>query len=1232
MASDLKRYRLNKMIKDQGVDILCLQETHKSKRDVRPLMKSSDWSLQIESRGTNKARGVAILLHSRMNIDVLEQCKDRDGRFIFVKFRMNGKKYTLACIYAPNKGQTLFLNRTFQRLQSFYEGDLLIAGDLNNDIRENKKLNLKKWKLKEVFSLLQDEKHPTFFSKRYKKFSCIDHILVKETNDMEVNRVETGAIWISDHAPLLVEIGLEEEQKVRRWRFNSRIFLQQKDREDLIRGIQKYFKENKGSAEEDIIWDAAKAVIRGICISKEIHFRRKVNFKREQKLKEIVELQRRLQVKFERQIQEQLNRVKEELQELDNLFLWKKDLLVRNEYQRININSMKRLANYLKKRKEKQKIGCMKNETGSKVFKDKQIREIFEDFYSKLFKVNEEKQFEEAIVNKIKKQDLAILNEEITQQEILTVIKNLKSRKSPGLDGFTSEFYKMVGPLIVPEMQSLFNKIMKGGRAPESWRKTEIMIILKQSRDPTDPNSYRPISLTNQDYKIFAKILANRLEKTLPRLIGEDQYGFVKGRYIGHPIRNVINTLHHGNSEGRFALLKLDVYKAFDTLSHGYLFQVLSKFGFDGPFLIALKEIYREGKAMIKVNDNYTKEILLQRGVKQGCPLSPMLFVLSMEPLAEKIRSSSKIRGYTVGKEVIKLNLYADDIILVLQNPLDAIRELLIILEEFKEYSGLGVNISKSEIMFKRIDLKEQKEIAKLTGMKLGIRRLKYLGITITKSIKNLMGTNYKITWRRIQEKLNEWDNRYISILGKIRAIKMFIIPKMLYLFQVLPEYIPKKQLAVWDQELKNWVFGKKKARIVKRVIYSPQEDLGWGLPHLESYYEAFQIKMLLELDGKSVEKWVRWEDIINKGVGKFGIFTQKVKNDIKNTIGPRQTALTIWGERQLNWMPSLSKWTPLESLGEDLKIEKTFWKKLKETGYYRVKDLYNPQGIQIPAQNVVGQVGRQYWLQTMALYNILKQRRYSGILNKEDTPLEKLYNNKEDNKKGIARKLYNLINTDKDYMIGTIQTKWEREMTLSAYEIDGLMEGILEIKMDKFRELEMKLILKWYRTPPQLSYMIKGLNSSCWHCKRSKGYYAHLWCECPKVIEFWQLILEKVNAVCNIKLQLTGKILFMGVLGNNKVKKPKQNLFKAMIIAAHAVIAYGWKDASKWTLERWNWYLYEWIQSDILSILTQDKVWEEKTLEIRKKWSGYVRWVREGGANNVILVKLQKVCSWLQI
>lgn len=112
------------------------------------------------------------------------------------------------------------------------------------------------------------------------------------------------------------------------------------------------------------------------------------------------------------------------------------------------------------------------------------------------------------------------------------------------------------------------------------------------------------------------------------------------------------------------------------------------------------------------------------------------------------------------------------------------------------------------------------------------------MGVTLTKNIARLKGANYKTTGRKIQ---------------------MLIISKMFYLFQVLPEGISKKQFTAWGDGLKNWILGRKSARTVRKGIHSPQEGLGWGTPHLERDDEAFQVRMPLEMDGKSSHQWGRF-------------------------------------------------------------------------------------------------------------------------------------------------------------------------------------------------------------------------------------------------------------------------------------------------------------------------------------------------------------------------------------
>ncbi|XP_070613234.1 recombining binding protein suppressor of hairless isoform X4 [Erythrolamprus reginae] len=182
-----------------------------------------------------------------------------------------------------------------------------------------------------------------------------------------------------------------------------------------------------------------------------------------------------------------------------------------------------------------------------------------------------------------------------------------------------------------------------------TWKISEIVTILKTDRDLREPGSYRPISLANQDYKIFMKILANRLENILPKIIEEDLYGFVKGRKISEPIKNVINVMHHATvTKRKLGILKLDVYKAFDKINHSYLYNLCKELNMGDKFCGTIKEIYKGKEACIRVNGQRTQRIKIQNGTKQGCPLSPMLFVIAIETLANKIGQDNTCLGYKI--------------------------------------------------------------------------------------------------------------------------------------------------------------------------------------------------------------------------------------------------------------------------------------------------------------------------------------------------------------------------------------------------------------------------------------------------------------------------------------------------------------------------------------------------------------------------------------------------------
>uniref|UniRef100_A0A803TV24 ribonuclease H n=1 Tax=Anolis carolinensis TaxID=28377 RepID=A0A803TV24_ANOCA len=1082
--------------------------------------------------------------------------------------------------------------------------------------------------MEDIFEANLIKQKPTYFSQSHKSFSWIDYILIKNTNRSRILNMETQPIWISDHAPIIVELRIEEPDEteaIKTWRYKHFIIKTEKLKNELSEEIKNYFKENRGSASTETVWDTAKAVIRGYCIAKEVAVKKQQDRERKRVFREIEETQKLLQNKYQVQVKAKLENLKKQLEEIDNLDLWKKDIFIKNNFQRQNTNTTKKLANYLKNMKEKGRVIQLKNKYNKKVNSTKEIREAFVDFYQELYKKQIHGEFEEKIQKIIDREDNRKLGTEISYQEIEQVIDTLKNRKSPGGDGYTAEFYKEMKEIIIPELKILFNNIMKGGKIPDTWRESEIITVRKSGKDPEDPNSYRPISLLNQDYKIFTKILVNRIEEIISKIVKEDQYGFIKGRNIAHPIRNVLNILNH-NKKRKFALLKLDIYKAFDSLNHKYLLQLMGNYGFDISFIKIVKELYSNSRARIRVNEGLTKYFKTERGVKQGCPLSPLLFALAMEPLADRIRNNGRIKGYQIRNEEVKINLYADDILLIMENPAEAIHEIQIILKDFERYSGLKVNMSKSEMMIYNLGKKEQKELqTKMGDIKIIRNKIKYLGITITKEITKLKAANYGAIWKKIQEKLKAWGDKQLSIPRKILALKMCIIPKLLYLFQTLSIKIDYRQIKEWDNTLREWIYGKKRNRIMKKIQYTPRRLLGWGFPNLQNYYEAFQLRSLLEISLKGEDKWIKVENEINEGRGKYGLYTRDIKEIKEKLTGPRKIEFECWQKWQKLWANKISGKTPIKSMGLPERLVNT----LEEKGLRRVKDMWKQDGGIINWLDLLEKGGKEYWLKLRGIWEKVKKE---GAQPTEELKVDKLLNAREKTSKGTVAKIYNLMVEDKEFMIRAIRNKWNGVKILSTQEVDEIIRNINKIKTEKYNELEKKMVLRWYRTPEQLSYMIKGKNSKCWHCNKEKGTYSHMWWECSELKKFWLMIQGKIQDLLQITIQINNDLLLWGVLDHPSIKTECQELLKVTIRAAHAVIARGWRDKSKWTLNNWNDYLYDQVLLDITGIMTNQVTRMNKQKDITNRWKDYFNWVKNGGANDYIKEKIQRLYLWLDL
>ena len=196
------------------------------------------------------------------------------------------------------------------------------------------------------------------------------------------------------------------------------------------------------------------------------------------------------------------------------------------------------------------------------------------------------------------------------------------------------------------------------------------ILIPKKGKDPKKVENLRPISLLNVLYKIVTKTIANRLAKVIPDLIHRDQTGFIKGRFIGENIRlilDIITETEHYDIPG--LLLFCDWRMAYDSVNWDYLKLVMDAYGFEGPLKRWINILYDANgpvKARLQINGNISSPYVIERGLRQGCPLSCLLFLLCIEPLASQIRADERVTGLTFNGEMIKISSYADDTTLIL--------------------------------------------------------------------------------------------------------------------------------------------------------------------------------------------------------------------------------------------------------------------------------------------------------------------------------------------------------------------------------------------------------------------------------------------------------------------------------------------------------------------------------------------------------------------------------------
>ncbi|GKV40773.1 hypothetical protein SLEP1_g48376 [Rubroshorea leprosula] len=400
--------------------------------------------------------------------------------------------------------------------------------------------------------------------------------------------------------------------------------------------------------------------------------------------------------------------------------------------------------------------------------------------------------------NRLSTEQNATLISQFTEEEIKKTIWACNSSKAPGLDGFTFGFLKTMWEDVRKEICDFVVDFQRNGKLVRGSNASFIVLIPKKD-NPIRIEDYRPISLIGCMYKLISKLLANRLSKVIEGLIGENQSAFIAGRLLVDSVIVANETIDEiKQKKKRCFIFKADFEKAFDKVSWDFLDYMMSRMGFCDIWRKWIKECLSSSTVSVLVNGSATKEFKVSKGLRQGDPLSPFLFLIVAEGLNGIINSAvskSLFNGVQVGSSNITIShlQFADDTILFGEANEQNIKAAKSIMRTFELVSGLKINYNKSTLIGINVDTEEINHFACFLHCKPGKLPLMYLGMPVGASLRR------KSTWStlvaKFERKLTGWNNRFLSMGGRIVCINSVLssLPVFLMSAYLIPMGVIKR-------------------------------------------------------------------------------------------------------------------------------------------------------------------------------------------------------------------------------------------------------------------------------------------------------------------------------------------------------------------------------------------------------------------------------------------------------
>ncbi|XP_057730440.1 uncharacterized protein LOC130945751 [Arachis stenosperma] len=442
------------------------------------------------------------------------------------------------------------------------------------------------------------------------------------------------------------------------------------------------------------------------------------------------------------------------------------------------------------------RIDKLRDEAGHWIQGETEIMRLVETHFAKLFTSEGDRNMEECLKHipiRVTGKMNDNLMAKITDEEIKEAVFNMGSLKAPGPDGLNGLFYQQYWDILKKEVCGVVRQIFEEGSLPEEIGEITVVLIPKV-RQPESLNQLRPISCCNFIYKIVTRVLVGRLRKVLDSIISPVQSAFIKGRLIQDNIVVVQEVFHKLNRKGNHGsndiAIKLDMNKAYDRLEWNFLQKVMENFGFSTEWVKLMMSCVKSANYRFKINGKLSAKIHPQRGLRQGDPLSPYLFILAAESLTilmERALKDNLISGIKLAPTAPVLThlLFADDCIFFAGAQEEEIYQLIQIINKYTEASGQRINIEKSGLIFgSQVSIQKRVNIEEITGMTSWEEPGKYLGLPATWG----RSKSKALEWiqEKILEKMQGWKEKLLNQAGKEVLIKAVIQAIPVYAMNII--------------------------------------------------------------------------------------------------------------------------------------------------------------------------------------------------------------------------------------------------------------------------------------------------------------------------------------------------------------------------------------------------------------------------------------------------------------